>query len=132
MTSQLYDTVLEKMREFLRLELPQHSGNWIEKTVEPYLNSKHIGFSSKPASDVLSELDLADTLRVAERNWGKIACHHQFPRQLFGVIKHLQLSRDAYAHRSTDTLDFQWESYDILAADILFRYLKSAMSDLAA
>ncbi len=132
MTGRMYDEVLARVSSFLAAELPQHSPSWVQELVVPHVNWRTRSKIHGMGGGAMNELDLADTLRVAEKNWACIAQRHSFPSRVFGLIKGLQMARNAYAHRSTEVLDFQWEGYDQRSVDLLFRYLDSAALDMVA
>lgn len=132
MTSQMCDTVMAKLKEFLRAELPTHSEQWIENLVVPFVSFRTLANIDRATGDVLDGLDFAGVLRVAEKNWSTIAYRHGFPPRVYALIKGLQLARNANAHRSSGIVDLPWEKYDCMTVDLLFRYLDEDLQDLAA
>lgn len=127
MKTQQYDLAVARLREFLADTLPNVSDGWWENLVVPNIHPRNRGRMIAGGPRAFSCLDLADLLRVAERNWLAIADMYQFPRRAFGLIKQLQLARIEYAHRSGPGLvGLSFEEYDHMALDLLIRLLDSA------
>lgn len=132
MTTQMYDEALAKLRSFLADELPVLSDRWWEDLALPHLSRSTQTIAQSLGPHALTHLDLADILRVAEHNWWRIAKRHGLPPRVFSLIKTLQLSRNAYAHRSSASLSLVWEHYDRMTLDLLFKYLDTIQFEQAA
>lgn len=126
MTTQMYDAIRDRLSKFLLKELSCQSECWWDDLVVPFVHSNTQAVLRFQRNRDFSTFDLADVLRVAEKNWWHIANRHGFPPRVFGLIKGLQLSRNGWAHRSGIPSNHLWESYDLVTYELLFSYLDGA------
>ena len=132
MNSQMYDDLSFRIRAFLREELPHHSCLWWDELVMPFLTPRNRKNGEAWGPKLFMALDLAELLRVAEKNWRIISRRHQFPSRVFGLIKNLQSARNAYAHRTCIDEASLWHGLDQISIDLLDNYIGSDSQDEAA